>query len=64
MNPDAEDALANIGDRAYDNLEERRVVLGSERHAAHTLHEGVRYDHDGYCYKVAGPTLRRFAAAQ
>jgi hypothetical protein len=59
MNAYVEDRLANILDPAYDNLEERRVVLGSEHHAATTLHEGIRYDHDGYCYKVAGPTLRR-----
>ncbi len=43
---------------AYDNLEERRVILGSERHAAHTLHEAVRYDHRGRCYRVATPTSR------
>lgn len=63
MNPYAEDRLASIPDRAYDNAEERRVVLGSERHAAHTLHEGIRFDHGGTTYKVAGPTLRRLAAA-
>ena len=43
---------------AYDNLEERRVILGSEQHAALTLHEAVRYDHRGHCYRVATPTSR------
>ena len=43
---------------AYDNLEERRVIAGSERHAAHTLREGVRHDHRGSCYHVATPTSR------
>ena len=57
-----EDRLASSPDARYDNLEEKRVVLGSERHAALTLHEGLRYDHAGTCYKVAGPTLRRTAA--
>jgi hypothetical protein len=63
-NPYAEDRLASIPDAAYDNAEERRVVLGSEHHAARTLHEGIRYDHSGTCYKVAGPTLRRTAVTQ
>jgi hypothetical protein len=58
---DAEyDWLASVPDPRYDNLEERRVITGSEKHAAHTLHEGVRYDHDGRDYCVAAPTLRRF----
>ena len=43
---------------AYDNLEERRVILGSERHAAGTLHEAMRRDHRGSCYHVATPTSR------
>ena len=43
---------------SYDNLEERRVILGSERHAARTLHEAVRHDHRGSCYHVATPTSR------
>ncbi|MBV9149714.1 MAG: hypothetical protein JO024_07605 [Candidatus Eremiobacteraeota bacterium] len=43
---------------AYDNLEERRVILGSEQHAARTLHEAVRHDHRGSCYRVATPTSR------
>ena len=35
--------------------------LGSEHHAAHTLHEAIRYDHSGRCYKVDSPTARRVA---
>jgi hypothetical protein len=42
----------------YDSAEERRVITGSERHAAHTLHESVRYDHRGRVYRVGGPTQR------
>ena len=45
-------------DFAYDNAEERRVIVGSERHAALTLGESVRYDHGGRLYHVAGPTMR------
>ena len=54
-----EDRLANIPDLNYDNAEERRVVLGSEHHAARTLHEAIRYDHSGVCYKVDSPIARR-----
>jgi hypothetical protein len=46
---------ANAADAAYDTAEERRVIAGSERHAARTLGEGVRYDHGGRCYRVASP---------
>jgi hypothetical protein len=49
----AEAALAATLSRRYDTAEERRVITGSERHAAHTLGEGVRFDHDGTCYRVA-----------
>jgi hypothetical protein len=42
----------------YDNAEERRVVTGSERHAARTLGESVRGDHRGWVYRVGGPTER------
>jgi hypothetical protein len=48
--------LAAIPDRRFDNAEERRVILGSERHAAHTLHESTRSDHDGRIYRVKSPT--------
>lgn len=42
----------------FDTAEERRVILGSERHAARTLHEGMRADHSGRCYRVASPIAR------
>jgi hypothetical protein len=52
------DHLNNILDPNYDTLEEKRVITGSEQHAARTLHESIRYDHSGSCYKVASPTMR------
>jgi hypothetical protein len=48
-------ARAATHDRQYDTAEERRVITGSERHAARTLGEGVRYDHSGATYRVASP---------
>ncbi|BDE07894.1 hypothetical protein WPS_31700 [Vulcanimicrobium alpinum] len=54
-----EDRLQAMLDPDYDTLEERRVIVGSERHAATTLHEAIRHDHAGTCYKVASPTARR-----
>jgi len=50
--------LQAIPDARYDNAEERRVITGSERHAARVLHESVRYDHGGTTYRVASPVLR------
>jgi hypothetical protein len=50
--------LAEIPDRRFDNVEERRVILGSERHAAHTLHESVRDNHRGRIYRVDSPVDR------
>jgi len=52
------DADSNRRDPRYDNLEERRVILGSERHAARTLGEAVRHNHAGNCYWVPTPTSR------
>lgn len=43
-------------DAQFDTAEERRVITGSERHAAHTLGESVRSDHGGSTYRVASPT--------
>ena len=51
-------SLADTADRIYDTREERRVIRGSERHAARTLGESVRYDHRGRTYRVAAPTVR------
>lgn len=48
--------LVALRDRHYDNKEERRVILGSETHAAHTLGESTRHDHAGRAYRVASPT--------
>jgi hypothetical protein len=42
-------------DPRFDTAEERRVIMGSERHAAHTLGEGVRHDHGGVTYRVDSP---------
>jgi hypothetical protein len=57
-NPRRYDGHADAVDFAYDNAEERRVIMGSERHAALTLGESVRFDHSGRLYQVAGPTMR------
>jgi hypothetical protein len=48
-------------DATYDNAEERRVIRGSEAHAARTLGEAVRHDHAGSLYGVGSPILRRIA---
>ncbi len=50
--------LMNHFDPKYDNAEERRVILGSETHAARTLGEGLRQDHRGTVYRVASPVQR------
>ncbi len=42
----------------YDTAEERRVITGSERHAARTLGEAVRLDHGGRTYRVRSPIAR------
>jgi hypothetical protein len=52
------DHLQNVLDPSYDTLEERRVITGSEQHAARTLHESIRYDHSGSCYRVPSPISR------
>ena len=52
------DVLVSVPDRRFDNVEERRVILGSERHAARTLHESTRDDHRGRLYRVANPVSR------
>ncbi|MEO6912846.1 MAG: hypothetical protein ABI182_02340 [Candidatus Baltobacteraceae bacterium] len=50
--------LSSIPDRHYDNKEERRVITGSERHAARILGESIRHDHGGTTYRVDAPTDR------
>lgn len=57
-NPAVAARLQSTPDKRYDNKEERRVITGSERHAARILHESVRYDHDGTTYRVASPVQR------
>jgi hypothetical protein len=42
----------------YDNLEERRVIEGSERAIAHDIGEGIRHDHAGDTYHVQDPADR------
>jgi hypothetical protein len=56
--PSREDRFRAIPNARYDDAEERRVITGSERHAARTLGESVRYDHAGSTYRVASPVLR------
>ncbi len=56
--PRIADGLRNTPDPRYDNAEERRVITGSERHAARTLGESVRYDHAGTTYRVISPVMR------
>lgn len=43
---------------AYDDAEERRVIVGAESHAARTLGESRRHDHSGAFYPVTSSTLR------
>ena len=50
--------LMNTSNARYDTAEERRVILGSETHAARTLGEGTRHDHGGAVYRVSSPVLR------
>lgn len=54
----AAERLRDTPSKRYDTAEERRVIRGSERHAAHTLGEAVRTDHAGTCYRVANPISR------
>ncbi len=50
--------LRDRADGRYDTAEERRVIRGSERHAARVLGESVRFAHGGTTYRVASPILR------
>lgn len=56
--PSREDALTAHRLPVYDNAEERRVIRGSEAHAARALGEAVRFDHRGSTYRVATPVSR------
>ncbi|HEY3358409.1 MAG TPA: RHS repeat-associated core domain-containing protein [Polyangia bacterium] len=50
-------ALGWIPSGPFDNLEEKRVILGPEHAAARTLGEGMRNDHDGNPFWVPSPTM-------
>jgi hypothetical protein len=52
---------AQTFDPRFDTAEERRVIVGSERHAARTLGEAVRHDHGGESYRVDSPTAMLIA---
>ena len=52
------DRLRARFDAHYDTAEERRVIRGSEAHAARTLGEGLRHDHTGTTYRVSSPIAR------
>jgi hypothetical protein len=54
----AANRLRSTPDARYDTAEERRVIDGSECHAARTLHESIRHDHRGSTYRVASPLCR------
>jgi hypothetical protein len=56
--PRTEERLQDTPDVRYDNAEERRVIAGSETHAARTLGECVRRDHSGTTYRVSSPVAR------
>ena len=58
VDPHIAEAGGNVYDPKYDNREERRVIAGSERHAATTLGEDVRHDHRGWTYRVDSPVKR------
>jgi len=53
-----EPGFDHILHNGYDNAEERRVIRGSETHAAHTLGEAIRHNHRGSCYRVDSPISR------
>jgi hypothetical protein len=54
----AYEMLQAVDVSGYDTAEEQRVITGSERHVARTLHESTRTDHRGAVYRVSGPTAR------
>jgi hypothetical protein len=56
--PAIAERLRNTDDLRYDDAEERRVITGSETHAARTLGESVRHDHGGTTYRVPSPIVR------
>ena len=61
--PSHNEKLSGQRDPMYDNAEERRVIRGSEAHAARTLGESVRRDHSGTTYRVTSPVQCAIALA-
>lgn len=53
---------AQTFDARFDTAEERRVITGSERHAARSLGESIRHDHRGTTYRVDSPTAMPLVA--
>lgn len=51
-------AIGGIPSSQYDNLEEKRVITGSETHAARTIGEDTRTNHSGTTYQVLTSTSR------
>ncbi|HLN34649.1 MAG TPA: M91 family zinc metallopeptidase, partial [Nitrososphaeraceae archaeon] len=54
----------NEKDKSYDNLEEKRVIDGSERETAEKLgeineNENTRTDHEGWYFNVDDPTKNK-----
>ena len=58
IDPAVRERLQGFYSAKYDNLEEKRVIEGSEKHAAQTLGEGMRHDHGGRPYPVSSPVAR------
>lgn len=56
-NPRVGQHLMRLSDARYDNAEEKRVIRGSETHAARLLGESVRHDHSGTTYRVSSPVV-------
>ena len=51
-------------DKQYDTREERRVIEGSEAHAAKTLGEDRRFDHKGEPFRTDSPISRDSSSNQ
>jgi hypothetical protein len=51
-------------DKQYDKREERRVIDGSEAHAAKTLGEDRRFDHKGTPFRTDSPISRDSSSNQ
>ena len=56
MNPNLHNQRENRIDSKFENLEERRVILGSETITAIRNGEAPRKDHKGIPFRVSNPT--------